>query len=190
MKTQIKSKCKSFFNSFPIIGLIYVVGLIIAGYVLSFISPYNSFGIIPREFSINLLIGILFSWTMHSNFSHLTNNLIALLPLLIVFCVVEQHWKRILFLLIVGSGAFTWLFGSTAVHIGASGLIFALTGFILVSSIIRKKWLYLLFVALSFSYIWYALYKGLMPQDGVSLSAHLGGLIFGCIYAYFLRTLK
>lgn len=127
---------------------------------------------------------------MHSNFSHLTNNLIALVPLLIVFCVVEQHWKRILFLLIVGSGAFTWLFGSAAIHIGASGLIFALTGFILVSSIIRKKWLYLLFVALSFSYIWYALYNGLMPQDGVSLSAHLGGLIFGCIYAYFLRTLK
>ena len=153
MKTQIKSKCKSFFNSFPIIGLIYVVGLIIAGYVFSFISPYNSFGIIPREFSINLLIGILF-------------------------------------LLIVGSGAFTWLFGSTAVHIGASGLIFALTGFILVSSIIRKKWLYLLFVALSFSYIWYALYKGLMPQDGVSLSAHLGGLIFGCLSAYCLRALK
>lgn len=108
---------------------------IIIGYVAGFID-YNQFGIYPRTFSFNSIYGIAMSWTMHGNWNHLENNLLILIQLIIPFVIFEKQLIKKFWQLILISGCFTWILGtSNTIHIGAYSLIFALIGYILSTGI-------------------------------------------------------
>jgi membrane associated rhomboid family serine protease len=90
---------------------------------------------------------------------------------------------------IVGfGGILVWLFGSSAIHIGASGLVFGWFGFLIVRGIVDRS---LMTIGAAFlvglfygSIIW-----GVLPgQSGVSWEAHLFGAIAGSIAALAIRT--
>lgn len=86
---------------------------------------WNVFGIVPRELSVPSFIGILASWTMHANLAHITGNSLVMAQVLFLFGVFEKKAMMTIVFLIVGSGLFTWVFGSSnSLHIGASGLAF------------------------------------------------------------------
>lgn len=181
-KSLIKNALKTYFFVFTCIA----VGFILNQITFSFLK-FNSFGIQPRTFSLSSFIGIFSSWMMHVNWQHIQNNCIILSQLLIPIVLFEkQNTFKLLLKLIVVSGLFVWLFGSSnSIHVGASGLIFALFGYISSVGIInfKQKWFYLIFVILFGSEFFYSVYTGLIPQEHVSFSAHFGGFVGGILIA-------
>lgn len=153
-------------------------------------SSYTSFfgGINPRHFTLQELASIFSSWAFHGNMEHIKSNSIGLLGLLWGIVLLEAKPIRVLLALIATSGIATWILGASgSAHIGASGLIFAIFGFILGSAVFRLKVFYMLWVAAAGSAFYYSITHGLVPDSGVSMAAHLGGLVAGLVVAWFSR---
>lgn len=157
---------------------IFMLWCVFLSNLILFGGSLNQYGVQPRV--VSGIYGILFSPFLHGNVSHILGNSIffLLLSWIICFNSVQLWYKTLIFGTILG-GLFTWTFGFGSVHIGASGVVFALWGTILGMAINRKNPYYIiasivLFLGYGMSFIW-----GLMPHDGVSLSGHLGGLLSG-----------
>lgn len=174
-------------RDFPLRITLFILIAICLGYIINGVLPYNELGIKPRQFSLSNVYGILMSWTMHGNFNHILNNMVSLIPLLLVFMFSESKKAlSIICQLIIISGIFVWLFGGdNTIHVGASGLIFALMGFIGASSILRMKWWYCLFIFISGSSLFYSIRHGLIPTEGISFTAHFGGFLGGIYIALY-----
>lgn len=158
----------------------------------------NIAGIHPRDFSFLSIIDILVSWAFHGGanpanpnshiYDHIMGNSIALAGLLLIVGLIESKPFKLLGCLIVGSGIATWVIGSSnSVHVGASGLIFAMFGYVLSSVIFGKRFIYLLPIFLMGSQYFYSLKMGLIPQEGVSFAAHFGGFVAGIIIGYLFN---
>jgi len=90
--------------------------------------------------------------------------------------------------IVVLGGALVWLFGSFAIHVGASGLVFGWFGFLLARGLVDRSFTTLaaaVLVGLLYgSFVW-----GVLPgQPGVSWEAHLFGAIAGVVAAIVIRT--
>lgn len=143
---------------------------------------WNFFGIVPRSLSVGSLIGITSSWTMHGNFAHLTGNTIVLAQILFLFGLFERNAYRTVVKLIIGSGLMTWGLGSPlSIHVGASGLIFAMLGYMIGGAGFARRWGYLIACVVMGASYWIVLKEGLMPQTGISFAAHFGGLCVGLL---------
>jgi membrane associated rhomboid family serine protease len=148
---------------------------------------FNHFGIVPRH--SEGIKGILFAPFLHGSFAHLISNT---LPMLILTAVLFWMYKKLAFRVLLLSalmgGSLVWLFGRSAFHIGASGVIFALVGFLIASGIFRKK-LKALLVAIVIFFLYGGIVWGVLPtQPGVSWESHLFGFISGIILAYLFRN--
>lgn len=149
-------------------------------------ATMNQWGISPRHFSTGEIGSVLGSWLLHGNYEHILGNSIVLVGLLGIVGLLESKVFKLLGLLIASSGFATWLLGMPgSVHVGASGLVFALFGYILSASTLGRKWIYLLPIALFGGTYYYSIYHGLIPQRGVSFAAHFGGFIAGIIIGYY-----
>jgi membrane associated rhomboid family serine protease len=147
-------------------------------YLLS--NALNLWGIHPREFSLMGLVSVSTSWLLHANFQHIVGNSGVLFPLLMMVCLLEKRPAWHLAALIFSSGIFTWFLGMpNSVHVGASGLIFALFGYILASLFIGKNYLYLIPVGLVGYFYSQSIFQGLIPQKEISFAAHFGGFVGG-----------
>ena len=167
-----------FFKRIKFSIFIYVIRL--ASITVCSLFQLNVLAIKPLDFDGLWKIGT--SWLTHENFEHYKNNMIILSQLLLVFLLVEKN-KSILILLILFSGFFTWLLGGSGLHLGASGLIFALIGYMFLS-IFRNIW-YLIFIIVMSSQLFYIVFHGLIPSQEISFSGHFGGFISGLLIAYF-----
>lgn len=165
--------------------LIFLVNRVIPDQVI-----YPFFGIHPRSFDFFAPLSFMTSWLVHINYDHIANNSLSLFWLAFFIALFEKRSLKLLIILIAASGLSTWLIGSSnTVHVGASGLIFAMFGYILSSVIFGKKWLYLIPVFISLLYYGFVYYtsflKGMIPQDGISFAGHFGGCISGIIIGAF-----
>ena len=154
---------------------------------LRFGFRFNDMGIYPRTFSG--LRGILFSPFIHGSLEHLYHNST---PLLILSAALFYFYRalawRVLVLGLLFSGFLTWLIGSPAFHIGASGLIYVLMSFMLFKGILSKNHhltaLSLLVVFLYGSMLWYVF----PVKENMSWEGHLSGLLVGLVFAFVFRT--
>ena len=154
---------------------------------LRFGFRFNDMGIYPRTFSG--LRGILFSPFIHGSLEHLYHNST---PLLILSTALFYFYRalawRVLVLGLLFSGFLTWLIGSPAFHIGASGLIYVLMSFMLFKGILSKNHhltaLSLLVVFLYGSMLWYVF----PVKENMSWEGHLSGLLVGLVFAFVFRT--
>lgn len=143
---------------------------------------WNIFGIAPRALDLRSMIGIFASWTMHGDISHLMGNSFTLLQILFLFGLFENNAYRTIVKLIVASGVMTWMLGSpSSIHIGASGLCFAMLGYMIGGALFARRWGYLLACIVMGAGFWLTIKQGLMPQQGISFAAHFGGLCAGLI---------
>lgn len=143
-------------------------------------------GVFPLE--VKGLQGILFSPFIHSDFNHLISNAI---PFFILMAALIYFYRRISYrifiLLYLIAGASLWIFGRPAWHIGASGVVYALAAFHLVSGIIRSD-VRLLTLSIVVVFLYGGLIWGLFPIDPtVSWEGHLWGAISGIILAIYYR---
>lgn len=159
----------------PMWGMFYINDVFLFGL-------WNIFGIAPRTFDLRSLIGVFASWTMHIDFAHLMNNTFLLLQILFLFGLFESNAFRTIVKLIIASGIMTWLIGSPlSMHIGASGLCFAMLGYMVGGAIFAGRWGYLLACIIMGAGFWLTVMQGLIPQQGISFAAHFGGLCVGLL---------
>lgn len=168
----------------------YIFQLIVFLYVIHGISifiPITQFGIIPR--TSNGLIGILASPFLHGGIWHLASNT---LPLIVLLTVLNYFYPKkalqvMIFIILVG-GIFVWLFARSANHIGASGLIYGLAGFLIANGILERK-LISIMVSIGVAFLYGGLIWGLIPslKSHISWEGHLFGAIAGVLVAFLLK---
>lgn len=152
-------------------------------------STLDQFGIQPRVFSFSSILGIFVSWLLHSNWNHFYSNMVSFIPLLLFLFLLDEKPKITFSTLVLLSGITTWLFGSpNSIHIGVSGVIFAIFGYFISSLFVRRKLIFLLPLILAVitygSQYYFSFINGLIPKEGISFIAHFGGLISGLVLPY------
>lgn len=171
-------------------ALIAFVALLWAVHVVNWIIGYGfnpAFGLIPRHLSG--LDGVIAMPLLHGSFAHLMANT---LPLLVMGGLLVATTTRALLpvnAVVIGlGGGLVWLLGSSAIHIGASGLVFGWFGFLVARGLVDRSPI-TLGAALLVGVLYGSILWGVLPgQPGVSWEAHLFGAIAGAAAAFLVRT--
>jgi len=152
--------------------------------------PFYKYGVMP---------GVLDSWKgvflmplLHSleEINHILNNS---MPTAVLLGAIIYYYRQIAFRVFFLSWLFTgigvWLVATNnnSYHIGMSGVIYAMAGFLFTSGVIRKyKPLQAISLFVAFMYggmIW-----GIFPmEEHVSWEGHLSGLVVGVALAFLYR---
>ncbi len=147
-------------------------------------------GILPKELSG--LKGIVFSPLIHSpsDVMHLVNNS---LPAAVLFGALVYFYRQVavqvFFLSWLLTGIFVWFFArdNGSYHIGFSGMIYALAGFLFTSGTLRK-FRPLQGISLFVAFIYGSMIWGIFPtQERISWEGHLSGLLIGILLAFIYR---
>lgn len=169
------------------LGIIWVV------FIINSVTPFdlNKYGLLPRTESG--LIGIFTAPFLHADLGHIMSNSVPLFVLLTVTSVFySKRIYSVIFFTVVIGGVFEWIFARTAYHVGASGLIYGLVGFLTFSGIFQKKVIPFL-VAIPIGLIYgTTMWMGMLPTQCSSISweGHLFGAIGGAITAKLLAEKK
>lgn len=143
-------------------------------------------GLYPRKLSG--LWGILFSPLLHGSLKHIIANTI---PVLVLSTGLFYFYRDLAFRVLIFSylltGVFMWFLARPSYHIGASGLIYALAGFLFLSGLLRKH-VGLMAISLIIVFQYGSLVWGIFPmEETVSWEGHLLGLVSGIIMAIIYR---
>jgi len=146
-----------------------------------------AFGLIPRH--LGGLDGILGMPLLHGSFSHLLSNTPALLVMgTLLAATATRALVAVNAIIVALGGGLVWLLGSSAIHIGASGLLFGWFGFLVTRGVVDRSLLTLV-VALGVGVTYGSILWGVLPgQTGISWEAHLFGAISGAVAALLLRS--
>ena len=178
---------KTVLNILLIPFLFFLIMFIVKFIEFYFNISFVKYGVEPQTFSG--LKGIFTSPFIHEDFTHLFNNSY---PILILGSMLYAFYKKIanqiLLWLFFITGFWLWIIGRPAFHIGASGIIYSLAAFLLVSGIIRKdprlSAVSLIVIFLYGSMIW-----GILPTNkAISWESHLSGMLAGIIVAIFFKN--
>ena len=175
-------------------GVVVFIGVIWAIFVLDWILPRElskQFALMPRSFGGTT--GILTMPFLHRDFPHILSNTLPLFILLTLLAGSNAKSWAIVASLIVANGVLLWLFGSATNasgqlvgHVGASGLVYALVGYLIGSGLFERRLIPMavaVIVGLMFGGM---TLKGLVPQDDVSWGGHFFGLLAGIGLAYMM----
>ena len=164
--------------------LIWIVALLDWGLGLDL----TRFGVRPG--ALSGLPGVLVAPLLHGDFSHLISNSLPLLVLATgMLYLYPQSSFKVIPAVYLWPGFAVWLFGRPTLHIGASGLIYGLAMYILVSGVIRRDTR-----AVSASMLVFFLYGtllwGLLPShSNISWETHLIAALIGLVLAVFFRRI-
>ena len=143
---------------------------------------------------IETLLGLFFMPLIHSKngFEHIINNSI---PTAVLLGALVYYYRRVALRVFLISWFFTglglWLFAtdSNSYHIGMSGVVYALAGFLFTSGVMRK-YLPLQAISLFVAFMYGSMIWGIFPTEShVSWEGHLSGLISGIVLAIIYRKL-
>ena len=153
-------------------------------------ADWHHWGIFPR--SLFGLKGILTEPLIHSGAKHLFSNSI---PLIILGWCLFYFYRETGFAVVpvvwLLSGLLTWCIGRESWHIGASGLVYALSFFLCFSGIFRK-YIPLMAVSLLVVFLYGSTWWNMFPiaevvDPAISWEGHLSGAVSGWISAWLFR---
>lgn len=150
---------------------------------------WSDWGIYPR--SLSGLKGIVFSPWLHStkDYGHIINNSI---PILILGWCLRYYYKSLslfafIFIWLV-SGLCVWISARESYHIGMSGVIYGLAGFLFISGILRKE-MRVMAISLMVAFLYGGMIWGIFPlKEGVSFEGHFWGLLTGFVLGIYLKA--
>jgi membrane associated rhomboid family serine protease len=168
-------------------GILVFIGVIWAVFLLTWVFPsLDSLGVTPR--TLVGLVGIAAMPFLHGNLHHLLSNTVPLFILLALLAGSKaRSWEIVVDVSLLG-GLLLWLFGRPATHIGASGLIFGLIAFLIVSGLLERRPVPLLVSLVVGFFYGGTLLWNVLPRLGsqISWDGHLWGAVAGGIVAYVL----
>jgi len=167
------------------IGFIGILQLVVLVWGLEIVDQVllggrtDGWGVVPR--SLSGLIGIPLMPFLHGGWAHLIANTG---PFIVLGWIVQKaegrRFASTAWTIILLSGLGIWAFAREASHIGASGLIYGLFGYVIARSWNEKKinW-FVIGVLVAFAYG--GMIFGVLPSAGerISWEGHLAGLIVG-----------
>lgn len=148
----------------------------------------NRLGILPRH--ISGLWGLLFAPFLHASLMHIVSNSLPVFVLtLALLFFYENISVRVWAFSAVLGGFLTWgLARGNTYHIGASGVIFSLIGFLIASGIFRRS-IKSLLIAIVIFFVYGGTIWGVLPtHPWISWESHLFGFITGVFLAYIYRN--
>jgi membrane associated rhomboid family serine protease len=152
-------------------------------------SSLAHFGVYPRE--IKGLWGILFMPFIHGSLGHIVTNSISFLLLATgLFYFYRQIALKTFIYLFIIANALLWLSGRPSWHIGASGIIYGLGAFLIVSGIIRRH-IGLVAVAFIIIFSYGSMFWHIFPlkiNDPISWEGHLMGVVSGVLFAFIYKN--
>jgi membrane associated rhomboid family serine protease len=147
-------------------------------------------GILPRSFFG--LIGVFTAPIIHGDLSHLISNT---LPVLFLGSTLFFFYPRIGGLVFVRcyfiTNLLVWLFSPrVSYHIGASGLVYGLSAFLIFFGLLRKDFISLL-ISIMITIFYGGIFYGVLPIDPrISWESHLSGFLVGTVSAFNLARVK
>lgn len=149
-------------------------------------SNFAVYGLKPR--SASGLIGILTIPFIHGSWSHLFNNSIPMLVLgWALFKVYPTLAYRTLFWIYILGGVCLWITGRPSYHIGASGIVYGLAGFLFFSGVWRRE-KEVAALSLLIAFVYGSMWWGVLPVDpSKSWEGHLWGGLAGFLLAFLYR---
>ena len=163
--------------------LVYLIELVSA-------VKLTQYGLYPQEWKG--IVGIITMPLLHDGATHLMSNTPSLFLLLFgLFLFFRKKSWMILFYLYLTSGLLAWIMGrSDSLHVGASGLVYALAAFHFTSGVIRKvprQMAFALLVAFLYGGFIWAFFPSLYQYTSVSWEGHLSGILAGMAFAFYFR---
>lgn len=168
-------------------GILIFVGAIWATFLLSYLLPLNEqLALKPR--SVGGLPGVVAMPFLHAGWGHLLANTPALLILLALLAGSRARSWLVVASIIILSGGLLWLFGRSALHIGASGLVFGLITFLIAAGWFERRLLAVVIAVITAVLFGGVLLTGVLPTAGANVSwdGHLCGAVAGVLTAYAL----
>lgn len=166
-----------------IVGFLWLVEIVDA---LLLRGALDGFGIQPR--TLTSLPAVMVAPLLHAGFGHLLANTI---PFIVLGWLVM--WRRtsdlfeVALASAIGAGIGVWLFGgANTIHLGISGVIFGLLGYLLGRGYYERS-AYAIALALAALFLYGGMLWGVLPlQQGVSWQGHLFGFVGGVVAAYIM----
>ena len=147
----------------------------------------NEYGIVPRTTAG--LIGIPLGPFLHGSYVHVQSNsvgLLALGTLAVIRSGSRFPWVFLTIMLLGGIGV--WAVGRPATHVGASGLVFGLFGYLLIKGLLDRSILSVLVALVVAGVFGWAILSGVLPANTyVSWEGHLCGLVAGAVATITVR---
>ena len=171
-------------------GLLVLLLWLIKITEVAFHTSFADFGLEPQ--TIKGLRGILFSPLLHADWAHLSSNSIPLFLLSSgLFYYYGKKAGTIFMLCWLVTGLWVWIFAAdTGIHIGASGLVYALATFHFTGGILRREPRMMAFsmlvVFLYGSLVW-GISPDFFPGKNISWQSHLMGGLAGILIAFGFR---
>lgn len=135
--------------------------------------------------------GILLSPFLHGDWKHLFSNIIPIMVLgTSLYYFYRPLANKILLILMFSTGLLTWCGARSGTHIGASGLVYGLAFFLMLSGFIRR-YRKLIIISLIVVFLYGSLVWGLYPEyaieNNISWEGHLSGFVMGIVLAIFYK---
>lgn len=165
-----------------VVGLFWLVKIVEIVLGVSFVKG----GVYPHH--LKGIHGILTSPFIHSGFPHLISNSIPFFILMFALVYFYRRYSyRIFWQLYILSGLCVWIAGREAWHIGASGVVYGMAAFHLVSGIIRND-VRLLTLSVVVVFLYGGMVWGMFPiNPDISWESHLWGALSGIVLAVYYR---
>lgn len=152
--------------------------------------PFHEYGVLPK--TVEGLKGILFMPMIHAprDVNHILNNSF---PTFVLLATIIYFYRdialKVIVILWLGTGLLLWAYATNngAYHIGMSGVIYAMVGFVFTSGVVRK-YLPLQAISLFVVFAYGNLIWGIFPiKASISWEGHFMGLVIGFIVALIYR---
>ncbi len=173
-----------------LLGVCIFIAIIWVVFVLDRFLPLENLGLVPR--TLRGLTGIVAMPFLHGDFKHLLGNTIPLAVTMLLMAGSRANSGAIVAIIALLCGVGLWIFGRTALHIGASGVVFGLITFHVFAGIFEKRLQSVLISVVVGLLYASTLVQGVVPfQTGVSWEGHLIGALSGALVASLVsRNLK
>lgn len=162
------------------------LGVMTGSYVLNQLlqGRLNQLGIRPRR--LRGLWGIFVSPFLHASFDHLFFNAIPFY-VLFTFLLAEGGWIQAVYVslcIILFGGLMTWLLGRRAIHVGSSGWIMGMMGYILSECYLQRSLASWILGMLALYYLGSILLSLFPSEEHVSFEGHIFGFASGIMVSW------
>ena len=182
---------KRFYGSMLFPGILLLIMWAVKSIEVGFHVSFADYGLEPQ--TLTGLRGIILSPFLHADWAHLSSNSV---PLFLLTSALFYYYQKKAWSIFILSWLITelwvWIFAKdSGIHIGASGLVYALATFHFTGGILRREPR-----MMAFSLLVVFLYGGLVwgvspiffPGKNISWQSHLLGGIAGILLAFAFRS--